>query len=194
VFRLLVLIGLFPILTVTIVGGDLFSVIFGQEWTEAGVYAQILSIWAFVWFISSPLSTIYVVMEKQQFGLQYNIVNFSTRLLSLTIGGFLGSARIALILFAASGILVYGYLCLKMLHYSGVKMSRAINIVTSNAIYFVPAGFILLLLKYYDLNQFIIVCASVLVVASYYLYIIKKDEQLNKMIKRYGFKNLKSKN
>jgi lipopolysaccharide exporter len=83
-FRLLVIIGMFPILTLTIVGSDVFSVIFGEIWTEAGVYAQILSIWVFVWFISSPLSTLYIIMEKQQFGLKFNIVNFITRLGSVT--------------------------------------------------------------------------------------------------------------
>lgn len=183
VFRLLVIVGMFPILTITIVGSDVFSVVFGQEWTEAGVYAQILSIWAFVWFISSPLSTIYVVMEKQQFGLQYNIINFITRLLSLAIGGILGSARIALILFAASGVLVYGYLCLKMMYYSGVKVPRIINIVATNVLYFVPAGIILLVLKLYEIDQFVLVGLSVLFIAFYYAYTIRKDEQLNKMIK-----------
>ncbi|MBZ4646318.1 MAG: O-antigen flippase Wzx [Clostridia bacterium] len=194
VFRILVIIGLFPILTVTIVGSDVFTVIFGQEWTEAGVYAQILSIWSLLWFISSPLSTIYIVMEKQQFGLQINIFNIITRLLSLAIGGFLDDARLALALFASSGILVYGYLCLKMLHYSGVKTSTAINIVTSNALYFVPTGIILIVLKIYEVNPFIIVGASATIIFSYYLYIIKKNEHLNKAIKGFRFKNVTSKN
>jgi O-antigen/teichoic acid export membrane protein len=181
VFRILVIIGMFPILTITIVGSDVFSVILGQNWAEAGVYAQILSIWAFVWFISSPLSTIYVVMEKQQFGLKYNIFNFITRILSLAIGGYLGNARLALILFAASGVLVYGYLCTTMLHYSGVKMSKAVNIVTSNLLYFVPAGAILIILKSLEFNQFVLVAVSTLFIAIYYACIIKTDKQLKEM-------------
>lgn len=182
VFRILVIVGMFPILTVTIVGSDVFGVVFGQAWTEAGIYAQILSIWAFVWFISSPLSAIYVVMEKQQFGLKYNIFNFATRILSLAIGGYLGNARIALILFAASGVLVYGYLCLKMMYYAEVKMSRVAKIVTSNLLYFIPAGTILVILKLFEFNQFVIVGISGLLIAIYYGYIIKTDKQLNKMI------------
>jgi len=185
VFKILVIIGLFPILTITIVGSDVFSVFFGQAWAEAGVYAQILSIWAFVWFISSPLSTIYIVMEKQQFGLQYNIFNFTTRILSLAIGGYLGSARLALILFAASGVLVYGYMCLKMMDYAGVKKSRVITIVISNILYFVPAGVLLLILKLLDVNQFVLVGISGLFIAFYYGYIIKTDKQLNELIRPF---------
>src|SRR5690606_37210838 len=104
VFRLLVIIGMFPMLIITIIGSDIFTLIFGNDWTEAGVYAQILSLWAFIWLISSPLSTIYIVMEKQQFGFQYSFFNLITRILSLYIGGLLGNARLALILFSISGI------------------------------------------------------------------------------------------
>jgi O-antigen/teichoic acid export membrane protein len=178
VFRILVMIGMFPILTVTIVGSDIFSVVFGQAWTEAGVYAQILSIWAFFWFISSPLSSIYVVLEKQQFGLKFNVFNFVTRISSLAIGGYLGNARIALALFAATGVLVYGYLSLKMMHYAGVKMSRVAKIVLSNLVIFIPAGILLITLKLLEVNQLLIVGVSGLLTAVYYGYIVITDKQL----------------
>ena len=122
VFRLLIMIGIFPILTVTIIGPDLFAVVFGENWTEAGVYAQILSVWAFVWFISSPLSTIWAVLEKQTFGMRVTTLNFVTRVASLVLGGMSGSPVVALSLFAGSGVLVYGYLNVKMMLFSGVRL------------------------------------------------------------------------
>ena len=179
VFRILVIIGMFPILILTIVGSDVFTVIFGKAWAEAGVYTQILGLLAFVWFISSPLSTIYLVVEEQHFGFQYNFFNLTTRLVSLTIGGLLGSARMALILFSISGIFVYGYLCLKMIFYSGVKTSRALKIVFSNFILFVPAGSVLVALK---INQILLVVCSGLVICIYYLYILKTDSQVKKIM------------
>lgn len=182
VFRMLVVIGMFPILILTIVGGDVFTVIFGKAWTEAGIYAQILSLWAFVWFISSPLTAIYVVVEKYHFGFHYNLFNLITRLLSLIIGGLLGSARAALILFSLSGIAVYGYLCLKMMSYAGVKTSRVLKIVFSNFILFVPAGAIIIALKIIEINQILLVIFSGLIVCLYYLYILKSDEQIKKII------------
>ncbi|MGI5883151.1 MAG: lipopolysaccharide biosynthesis protein [Dethiobacteria bacterium] len=185
VFRLLVIVGMFPMLIMTIVGSDVFTVIFGSAWTEAGVYAQILSLWAFIWFISSPLSTIYVVLEKQQFGFQYSFFNLITRLLSLYIGGLLGNARLALILFSISGILVYGYLCLKMMFYSGVKTFRALKIVLSNFLLFIPAGIILIILKITGINQNILVFCSCLVICTYYIYILKTDVQVNKIMKPF---------
>jgi O-antigen/teichoic acid export membrane protein len=187
VFRMLVIIGMFPILILTIVGGDVFTVIFGKAWTEAGVYAQILSLWAFVWFISSPLSTIYLIVEEHHFGFSYNFFNLTTRFLSLTIGGILGSARIALILFSASGIVVYGYMCLKMLYYSGVKTSTALKIVFSNLVLFIPAGIFLAALKAAEINQTVLVIVSGLTICIYYLYILKENKQVKDIIS--GFKS-----
>ena len=185
VFRMLVIIGMFPILILTIIGSDVFTVIFGRAWTEAGVYVQILSLWAFIWFISTPLSTIYVVVEKQHFGFHYNFFNLTTRLLSLVIGGMLGNARIALALFSMSGILVYGYLCLKMMLYSGVKISKPFQIVLSNFIMFIPAGTLIIALKVLGINQILLVVISGLIVCIYYLYILKKDTQVRGIISAF---------
>jgi len=185
VFRMLVIVGMFPILILTIVGSDVFTVIFGKAWAEAGVYTQILSLWAFIWFISSPLTTIYVVVEKHHFGFHYNFFNLITRLLSLTIGGLLGSARMALVLFSISGILVYGYLCLKMMSYSGVKISRALKIVFSNFILFVPAGIVLVALKTAEINQVLLVVFSGVIIGIYYLYILKTDAQIKRIVKEF---------
>lgn len=185
VFRMLVIIGMFPILILTIVGGDVFTVIFGKAWTEAGVYAQFLSLWAFIWFISSPLSTIYLVVEEHHFGFSYNFFNLTTRFLSLTIGGILGSARLALILFSASGIIVYGYMCLKMMYYSGVKTSKALKIVFSNLVLFIPAGAFLAALKIAEINQTVLVIVSGLIICIYYLYILKSDKQVKEIISEF---------
>jgi len=178
VFRLLVTVGMFPILTLTLAGSDIFSTILGENWAEAGVYAQIMSIWAFFWFVSSPLSTLYIVMEKQQFGLKYNLFNFSTRLLSLITGGFLGDPRTALILFSISGTFVYGYLCLNMILYSKVKLPNVSKIIFSNLMLCAPAGLILITLKVADASELFITLMSIFLCIIYYLYIIKRDSQI----------------
>ena len=66
-FRILVNFGMFPMAVMTVIGQDVVVVVFGQQWREAGVYTQILSIWGFFQFISSPMSTLFYVLEKQEF-------------------------------------------------------------------------------------------------------------------------------
>ena len=138
VFRKLIMVGLFPMFMLTIVGRDLYSTVFGPNWAEAGVYTQILSIWALVWFISSPLATLFNVLEKQEFLLKLNIVIFASRLLSLGIGGYLGNARLAILLFSISGIVLYGYLNLFIMKSAGVLWSKIANIVLKNILFSLP--------------------------------------------------------
>ena len=108
VFHILVVISLFPILLLLCMGPDFFSIIFGSRWHEAGFYAQILSLWAFIIFLSSPLDQVFLITEKQPMDLKFNIANIITRFGSLAIGGLYNSPTLALVLFAISGVLVYG--------------------------------------------------------------------------------------
>lgn len=181
-FEILIIIGLFPMLIMTIIGQDIFYVVFGSQWAEAGIYAQILSIWALIWFISSPLSTLYIVLEKQEFGLFVTLINFSTRLISLFIGGWLGSVTIALILFAISGIFVYGYLCIKLLNFSGVDLNVTKKIIVSNFIMFIPAGVTILILKFLNVNQIILILISTLILMVYYGYVVISNKEINNLV------------
>lgn len=67
----------------------LFGFIFGEEWGEAGYYAQILSPFFFVRFISAGLNTTTVVLEKQQLELYYNMLILSCLILTYVISNFL---------------------------------------------------------------------------------------------------------
>lgn len=169
-FRYLVVIGLMPFFLLSIVGNELFSVVFGANWSEAGVYAQILSIWIFFWFISSPLSTLFRVLEKQKFSLILNIVIFVTRILALSIGGMLGSARLALILFAASGVLLYGFLSISIGIASGVPQRRIWWIIFSNVLICLPAGGVLLAFKSFGFPAWSLVLVAGLMGLGYFVY------------------------
>ena len=77
-----------------------------------------------VWFISSPLSSIYYILEKQKDELHIQGVIFLTRLASIGIGGAFGDPRLAVILFAVTGVLVYGWLIKILLGYVQVKTKK----------------------------------------------------------------------
>ena len=120
-FQRLLITSLLPGLVLMLTGADLFAFVFGSEWFEAGVYTQILAPWGVIWFISSPLSTIYTVLEKQskEPGLQALI--FIVRLVGLGIGGYMQDARLAIALFAIGGIFAYAYLIKKIFDFCQVS-------------------------------------------------------------------------
>lgn len=186
VFRVLVQIGLFPSLLIAFIGSDLFAIIFGELWREAGIYAQILSIWTIILFISTPLTGLLAVLEKIHFGLKFNIANFFTRLGSLVIGGLIGSVYIALVLFAASGIIVYGYLCVSIMRFSGVSWSAMSKIVLTNLLIFAPVGVTLGVLKFLNLSSLILVSVAGIAISVYYVYLIKTDSHVRVVLYQFG--------
>jgi len=186
-FGRLVSYGLFPMLILTIIGRDLFTVVFGSQWAEAGTYTQILSIWTFFWFVSSPLSTLYYVLEKQDFFLKLNVAIIVTRAVSLGIGGYLGSARLALALFAASGIVVYGYLGLFIVAASGVPWKRIFTILGFYFLLFVPAGVILIALNVAHASRVIELIVAFVFSGMYLMYIFFNDPKINHAFRRLWF-------
>lgn len=183
-FRRLVVYGMFPLLLLTIVGRDLFVLAFGESWAEAGVYTQILAPWTFVWFVSSPLSTLFTVLERQEFSFGINVVILTSRFVVLVVGGLLGSATLALLLFAVSGVLVYGYLCLMVLTVSRVRLSSVLHVLLGNLAMFVPVALIILVLKLLRVSPWMCVGLSTLLLAGYYLYVGSRDKEVLEMVGR----------
>jgi len=185
VFGVLLTLSMFPLLLIAVVGEDLFLVIFGGSWGEAGVYAQILSIWAIFWFISSPLSTLLSVREKLTLGLNMTILNFSSRLFSLIIGGVMGSVLVAIALFSVSGAITYGLACFIFLKLAGVSPANTIKIIIRRfwlaAIFVMP----IVAVQYYVSSPSIVVLSAVLIFLGYYIFIYFKDPQIISLIRNF---------
>lgn len=177
IFRRLVTIGLIPFLCLTIIGEDLFILFFGAKWAEAGVYVQIMAIWTFFWFISSPLSNIFRLLERQEFSLKINILIFITRLLVLITGGLLSSPRLTIGLFAFSGLILYGYLGWAIFNLAEVPIARGVKILASRFTYFIPLGIILLIIDGLTNSLLLPIMIAGAYIASFIF--VKRDEILH---------------
>ena len=183
VYKRLVAIGLFPMFLLCLVGQDLFLVVFGHNWVEAGLYTQILAPWMFFTFISSPLSTLFLVFERQGSALIVHSTIFLTRLISLYIGGVLGNVYIALGLFSVTGVFVYGGLSVWNLKLAKVPIKIIYTTLFKYFCYVVPACFGLLLLKLcFEVSPLIHSLIAILIIVCYELIIIAKDDSLKKHI------------
>ena len=76
----------FPIVCVAVLGPVLFETVLGEEWDEAGVYAQILSPWILIILLSSPLSSVLVIRRRGGLLLLYNVLLVVLRPLALVVG------------------------------------------------------------------------------------------------------------
>lgn len=82
-YKTLLWTGVFPLSMLGFFGKEIFGFIFGREWAVAGHYAQMLSFWILFVFISSPLSNLFFIQEKQKQGLVLQAIIFSSRFIVL---------------------------------------------------------------------------------------------------------------
>ncbi len=181
----LITLSFFPCFLLSLTGGTLFAFAFGPRWYEAGVYAQIMSVWLFFWFVSSPLNTVFAVLEEQALELRFQAANLITRLLALVIGGVAGNARLAIALFAISGVVVYGGYCLAVISKSGASARGVARTALTRAALFAPAAAIILGLRAFSVLPVGIAAASALILAAYYWNLLRTDANVRAVLKRF---------
>ncbi|OGO27377.1 MAG: hypothetical protein A2136_01505 [Chloroflexi bacterium RBG_16_54_11] len=183
VFRRLASIGLFPALVLGIAGPELFSIVFGASWTEAGRYAQILSPWMFILFISSPLSTLFATLERQELALVVNAIILVTRFAALAIGGLSHDIILTLVIWSGSGVLVYGGLALWLLKLSRVDWTSAGRTVLQLLLYAsLPALLMVWLKNPLAPHALGLLCLTAGVSGLYYAILLARDHGLREYL------------
>lgn len=182
-FTRLMMIGLYPILIIFLIGGDIFTFFFGGAWTEAGVYAQILAVWILLVFVTSPLSTLFAVFEQQETFLLINIFLFITRALTLILGGYTGNERFALALYTLAGLIIWIFICIWILNRSKVPLKSIVRRTSIDLCYCLPAVFLIIMAKYaLYLTPSSLVLISLVGAIIYYIYNVKRDEMLSRYL------------
>jgi O-antigen/teichoic acid export membrane protein len=129
VFRRLLQIGMPVLLLVGLSAPEVFAFVFGEEWRQAGVYAQWLALWLLLVFVSSPLSTLPSILEKQGQELAFQVTLLVCRIVALGIGGWLQDANLAIGLFAlVSAVCWFGFMLWNM-RLSGNGVRKVLGLI-----------------------------------------------------------------
>jgi len=153
------------------------------------VYTEILSLWAFLWFVSTPLSCVLDILDEQAFDLRMNTVILSTRLVSLLLGCFLGSPRIALLVFASSGVLVYGYYCTAILGKCNVPARRPVTMLFRELLRFVPFGCAIAVVKMMNVGDAAVLLLATASVLFYLFTALRRQPELRNMLSGFMSKS-----
>ncbi|MFN6944459.1 MAG: oligosaccharide flippase family protein [Cytophagaceae bacterium] len=105
-FRALFLMSIIPFVLLVIFAPSLFSLIFGEQWYEAGVFARILAIMFFMKFIVSPLSYSYYIVEKQNEDLWGHIYMLLSNLIIFSLIKYY-DIKLVLFVYALNYSLIY---------------------------------------------------------------------------------------
>ena len=174
----LVSLGLLPTIVLAFIGPEMFRLVFGWYWEEAGIYAQILSLWCFCKFVCSPMSMLWVVLERQGLGLVFNVGLVVSRLASLLIGGWMNDVHVALALYAGSGVVLWGMLILYLLRLAGVSGRHAVSPVLRCLVYASPTILCLAGAVWWGLPAWIKLALAGVGALSYYGMVIHGDVKL----------------
>jgi O-antigen/teichoic acid export membrane protein len=116
----LVKIGIVPLILFMIFAPKLF-LLFGSSWEPAGVYARWLAPWFFFQFLSSPLTHVFYVLERQSLLLGWNVLLLTSRIAVIVIGGWYHNPLLTMILLGATSAVIYGILIVMIFSLVGEK-------------------------------------------------------------------------
>jgi hypothetical protein len=80
-----------------------------------------------------------------------------------------------LALLAACGVVVYGYYGVRILNHSGLSPWKMLPIMTRILMRFVPAGIVIVALRYLGAPSIVMVAVAGVTLFAYYLYVLKAE-------------------
>ncbi|MDP2024883.1 lipopolysaccharide biosynthesis protein [Sulfuriferula sp.] len=111
-------IGTVLVLPLALFGPLLFSVVFGPEWQEAGLYVQIISPVIFARFVVSPLSAVLALARQQKLDMILQGLFVVSAFASIAAGAVTGSFLVLLIALTGSQTAIYGLYFFVSQHFS----------------------------------------------------------------------------
>jgi len=107
-FRSLALVAIIPFLVITVFSPDIFALVFGENWRQAGVFTQVLAVMYFFKLVISPLTYNFYLFSKQRLDFLLHILIIIITSAGLFIGFFFFDSAIkALLFFSIAYSIVY---------------------------------------------------------------------------------------
>lgn len=138
--------GAAPLVVLLFFGPDLFALVFGEQWRQAGVYSQWMAPWIYLQFQWSPLSMLASVLELQRAALISQLLTFISRFGVLVAAWqFSLSADDAIFLFAIISAIAY---LLRMLWFTKQAGVSSVGIIVTDIKYLVGASLMMIPVLY----------------------------------------------
>lgn len=155
---------------------ELFVFVFGNEWRDSGVFAQILAPFLYFRFVISPLSQMTSVLEIQGQELVFQIMLFLVRVLSILIGYIQGSVYFAVLYFSLSSAFMWASYSIFLYYISGCSVKGPFKDFFYSLILSVPLVLPMLIQYCFDLHKYyLLMCyvLTILFIVIRYFYIYK---------------------
>ncbi|WP_259756633.1 lipopolysaccharide biosynthesis protein [Pseudomonas sp. GCEP-101] len=128
-------VGIGPIIFAGTLSPFLFPYIFGKDWSRAGVLAAWITPWVALQFISSPISMIGHVLNRQKLMLLLTIFGFSIRAGGVFYFSYGLKSSLASEYYAVSGFIFYLTCTLVFTRCAGIPIIKIFSALTESAYY-----------------------------------------------------------
>jgi len=106
--KTLAIISIIPFLLLFLFAPQLFSFVFGREWAIAGEYSRIFTIYYYFKFVSSPLTYMFYIAEKQKMDFILHLYIFCSVILILNLPSFINLNEISTLwIYSSNYVVVY---------------------------------------------------------------------------------------
>ena len=133
------LLGLFPTLALLLAGPDIFEVVFGASWREAGVFVQYVGPWLFLGAVASPLTRLFDVLERQRLDLATSVLMFVAIAVAMVLGGRTGDVPTTLLLLGSAGVGIRVIQLVVLLRLADVPYLAALQAYGRYALFSLPS-------------------------------------------------------
>ncbi|MBN1589446.1 MAG: oligosaccharide flippase family protein [Pirellulales bacterium] len=133
--RLLVTLVAFPFMVVLLLGAFLFEYVYGPDWREAGIYAQLLLPGIAVMAIGLPVSAMFEAKNRMGEGLLLNIALVVVQCLAMFSGAMLCdpnstlAPRVALAFLSAGTALIWMYVSARSIKIAQASRRQTVRIL-----------------------------------------------------------------
>lgn len=100
-------ISVIPFTVLFFIAPDFFSFLFGIEWRQAGVYAQILAPKFFLQFIAIPLDNVFIIAKELKMQLYFQIFSFVMMLIAMLAGYFSQDIHVTILFYSIAFSITY---------------------------------------------------------------------------------------
>ena len=134
-FCKLIHLALPPAVLIMLCSVDVFVMVFGDAWRQAGIFCQFMVPWMAVVFVCSPISTVFTVLEKQAHAMIFQLILVASRVAAISYGAYEQDVLLTVGLFCASSFLCWTLLLGSVLSHAGVRYLHCAKETASSSFY-----------------------------------------------------------
>lgn len=142
-----------PVLILLVDGPEIFAHVFGPKWQQAGVFAQWFAPWLYLVLITSPLTSVFTVMNKLGTGLMFESMTLVVRIVAIIAGAYVGDVITAVAFLAVGSMVCRASMLVCLIRISGNKWSAIWQPPVNALLWSIPLGSPIILSKMWGLEN-----------------------------------------